>query len=136
MRALLATLIVAVGAAAAAAYLSLFIVHQNEQALVLEFGKPIRVITTPGLHWKIPVVQTVDYFDKRILDLDTRPQEVTASDQKRLVVDAFTRYRIVDALKFYQTVRNEARLRVTLSSIIELIAPSSARRRHVHRRRP
>jgi modulator of FtsH protease HflC len=119
MRALLATLIVAVGAAAAAAYLSLFIVHQNEQALVLEFGKPIKVITTPGLHWKIPVVQTVDYFDKRILDLDTRPQEVTASDQKRLVVDAFTRYRIVDSLKYYQTVRNEARLRTALSSIID-----------------
>lgn len=119
MRALLATLIVAVGAAAAAAYLALFIVHQNEQALVLEFGKPIKVITTPGLHWKIPVVQTVDYFDKRILDLDTRPQEVTASDQKRLVVDAFTRYRIVDSLKYYQTVRNEARLRQTLSSIID-----------------
>ena len=119
MRAVLATLFVAVGIAAAAAYLSLFIVHQNEQALVLEFGKPVKVIKDPGLHWKVPVVQTVDYFDKRILDLDTRPQEVTASDQKRLVVDAFTRYRIVDSLKFYQTVRTEQRLRQTVESIVE-----------------
>ncbi len=119
MRTILAALVVAIGAAAAAAYLAFFVVHQNEQALVLEFGKPVRVITTPGLHWKIPVVQTVNYFDKRILDLDTRPQEVTASDQKRLVVDAFTRYKIVDILKYYQTVGNESCLRQSLGSIID-----------------
>jgi membrane protease subunit HflC len=109
-------LLVAVGAAA---YFSLFIVHQNEQALVLEFGKPKRVIDHPGLHWKIPVVETVDYFDKRILDLDTQSQEVTASDQKRIVVDAFARYRITDPLRFYQTVRDERVVRSRLGPIVE-----------------
>ena len=74
------------------AYLRCSSCSQNEQALVLEFGKPKRIITEPGLYWKIPFVQTVEYFDKRILDLDTASQEVTASDQKRLVVDAFARY--------------------------------------------
>ena len=108
MRALFAALVVVVGAAAAAAYFALFIVHQNEQAIVLEFGKPVTIISEPGLYWKIPVVQTVDYFDKRILDLDTAPQEVTASDQKRIVVDAFARYRIVDPLLFYQPCATSA----------------------------
>jgi modulator of FtsH protease HflC len=87
--------------------------------LVLEFGKPKRVINEPGLHWKIPVVETVDYFDKRILDLDTQPQEVTASDQKRIVVDAFARYRITDPLRFYQTVRDERNVRSRLGPIVE-----------------
>src|SRR5262245_64555524 len=97
-RALLAVLVVIFGALAAAAYFALFIVHQNEQAIVLEFGKPVQIVSEPGLYWKIPVVQTVDYFDKRILDLDTAPQEVTAADQKRIVVDAFARYRIINPL--------------------------------------
>jgi membrane protease subunit HflC len=118
-RALLAALVVILGAAAAAAYFALFIVHVNEQAIVLEFGKPVRIINEPGLFWKIPVVQTVDYFDKRILDLDTAPQEVTASDQKRLVVDAFARYRITDPLLFYQTVRDERMVRSRLGPIVE-----------------
>jgi modulator of FtsH protease HflC len=125
-RAFLALLFVASGAAALLTYMSAFIVHQNEQALVLEFGRPVRAINqtggkddpTPGLKWKLPVVQTVEYFDKRILDLDTPQQELTASDQKRLVVDAFTRYRIVDPLKFYQTVRNESRVRDTLGQVV------------------
>jgi membrane protease subunit HflC len=119
MRAFLATIVVLLGGAALAAYFAFFIVHQNEQALVLEFGKPKRVIQEPGLHWKIPVVETVDYFDKRILDLDSQPQEVTASDQKRIVVDAFTRYKIVDPLKFYQTVRDERMVRSRLGPIVE-----------------
>ena len=106
IRALFAAIVVVVGAVAAVAYFALFIVHVNEQAIVLEFGKPVRIISEPGLFWKIPVVQTVDYFDKRILDLDTAPQEVTASDQKRIVVDAFARYRIVNPLLFYQSVRS------------------------------
>ena len=84
-----ASVVVLLGVAAAAAYFAFFIVHVNEQAIVLEFGKPVRIINEPGLFWKIPVVQTVDYFDKRILDIDTAPQEVTASDQKRIVVDTF-----------------------------------------------
>ncbi|MGE0766397.1 MAG: protease modulator HflC [Hyphomicrobiaceae bacterium] len=119
MRILLGIVLALLGVAATAAYFSLFIVHQNEQALVLEFGKPKRVISHPGLHWKIPVVESVDYFDKRILDLDTQPQEVTASDQKRIVVDAFARYRITDPLRFYQTVREERVVRSRLGPIVE-----------------
>lgn len=119
MRAFLAFLVVLLGAAAAAVYASAFIVHQNEQALVLEFGKPKRVVQDPGLHWKLPLVETVDIFDKRILDLDTQAQEVTASDQKRLIVDAFARYKIVDPLKFYQTLRFEGAVRSRLGPIVE-----------------
>lgn len=119
MRAFLATIVVLLGIAALGVYFSLFIVHQNEQVLVLEFGKPTRVIQQPGLHWKIPFAETVDYFDKRILDMDSQPQEVTASDQKRLVVDAFTRYRVVDPLKFYQTVRDERMVRSRLGPIVD-----------------
>ena len=119
MRAFLAFLVVVLGAAAAAVYASAFIVHQNEQALVLEFGKPKRVVQQPGLHWKLPLVETVDIFDKRILDLDTSTQEVTASDQKRLQVDAFARYKIVDPLKFYQTLRDQTVVRSRLGPILE-----------------
>jgi membrane protease subunit HflC len=119
LKALSAVVVVVLGAAAALAYFSFYIVHQNEQAIVLEFGKPVRIISNPGLYWKIPFVQTVDYFDKRILDLDTASQEVTASDQKRLVVDAFARYRIVDPLLFYQTVRDERVVRSRLGPIVE-----------------
>jgi len=119
LKALSATVVVVLGAALAAAYFALFIVHQNEQAIVLEFGKPVKIISEPGLYWKVPVVQTVDYFDKRILDLDTASQEVTASDQKRLIVDAFARYRITDPLLFYQTVRDERMVRSRLGPIVE-----------------
>jgi membrane protease subunit HflC len=119
MRAFLAFVIVLLGIAAAGVYASAFIVHQNEQGLVLEFGKPKRVVQMPGLHWKLPLVETVDIFDKRILDLDTTTQEVTASDQKRLLVDAFARYKIVDPLKFYQTLRFEGAVRSRLGPIVE-----------------
>ncbi len=107
MKSIIAVLIVVLGLSALAVFLSAFIVHQTQQAVVLEFGKPVRVIDKPGLNWKVPVMQTVDFFDKRILDLDSRPQELIASDQKRLVVDAFARFRIIDPLLFYQTVRTE-----------------------------
>ena len=93
--------------------------HQNEQALVLRFGNTQQVITTPGLKWKVPFVDTVEYYDKRILDLDTTQQEVTASDQQRLIVDAYARYRITDQLKFYQNVRNEERVREVVGPLIE-----------------
>jgi membrane protease subunit HflC len=106
------------GAVAAAAYFALFVVHVNEQAIVLEFGKPVRIISEPGLYWKIPVVQTVDTFDKRILDLDTAEQEVTAADQKRLKVDAFARYRIVDPLLMYIRSTTEENLRGQLQTIL------------------
>ena len=100
MRAFLSGLLLLLGAAAAAVYFSFFIVHQNEQALVLEFGKPKRVIDRAGLAWKIPVVETVEYFDKRILDLETKAQEVFSADQNKLIVDSFARYRIIDPLKY------------------------------------
>jgi modulator of FtsH protease HflC len=107
MRAVLSFFVALIVGAGLLAYFAFFIVHQNEQALVLEFGKPKRVIDQAGLHWKIPVVETVQYFDKRILDLDMSPQEVPAADQKLLLVDAFARYRIKDPLKFYQAVTSE-----------------------------
>jgi membrane protease subunit HflC len=119
MRGLLTAFVVLLGAAAAAVYGAAFIVHQNEQALVLRFGQPISVITKPGLNWKLPFIETVEFFDKRILDLDTSEQEVTASDQKRLVVDAYARYRITDPLKFYQNVRDERRVRVVLGPVMD-----------------
>lgn len=118
MRSLAAALLVMLGAAAVGVYASAFIVHQNEQALVLRFGEPKRVIRSPGLNWKLPFVDTVEYFDKRILDLDTSEQEVTAADQKRLVVDAFARYRITDPLLFFQNVRDERRVRIVLDPIV------------------
>ncbi len=95
-----------------------FIVDQREQVLVLQFGEPIRVIQEPGLNFKAPFIQQVVRFDKRLLDYDNAPEEVIASDQKRLVVDAFARYHIVDALKFYQTVGSERALRPRLGSVI------------------
>jgi membrane protease subunit HflC len=119
MRGFLALIAILVGLAAAAVYVSAYIVHQNEQALVLRFGEPKRVVRSPGLNWKYPLIDTVDIYDKRILDLDTQPQEVTASDQKRLVVDAFARYKIVDPLKFYQSLRSEENVRSRLGAIIE-----------------
>ena len=88
--------LILLGAVALVAYLTLFTVEQTQQALVLEFGQPKRVISDPGLHYKIPFIQNVEFLDKRILDIDTSSQEVIASDQKRLVVDAFARYRITD----------------------------------------
>jgi membrane protease subunit HflC len=119
MRAFLALLVILVGLAAVGVYASAFIVHQNEQALVLRFGEPKRVVKSPGLNWKYPIIDTVEIYDKRILDLDSQPQEVTASDQKRLVVDSFARYRIVDPLKFYQTLRYEDGVRSRLGPIID-----------------
>jgi len=91
-------------AALIVAYSSLFTIYQTQQALVLRLGQPRPPITEPGLHVKAPFIDTVVYIDKRILDLEAPPQEVIASDQKRLVVDAFARYKITDPLRFYQTL--------------------------------
>ena len=95
-----------------------FIVDQREQVLVLQFGDPRRVVAEPGLYFKVPFIQRVVRFDKRLLDFDNPPEEVIASDQKRLVVDAFARYHIDDPLKFYQTVGTELALRPRLGSVI------------------
>ncbi|MEW6451612.1 MAG: protease modulator HflC [Pseudomonadota bacterium] len=85
-------------------YSSVFTVYQTHQALVVRLGEPIRPITTPGLHFKVPLIDSVITIDKRILDLEAPAQEVIASDQKRLVVDAFARYKITDPLRFYQSL--------------------------------
>ena len=102
-----------------ALYLAVFTVNETQQAIVLQFGKPERVIKKPGLNFKVPFVQNVDFFDKRILELDAPAQEAIASDRKRLVVDAFLRYRIEEPLLFFQTVRDERIARQRLSTILE-----------------
>lgn len=119
MRSFFAFILALIGLAALALYSSAFIVHQNEQALVLRFGEPLPAVMTPGLKWKVPFIDTVEKFDKRILDLDTTEQEVTAADQQRLIVDAYARYRIVNLLKFYQNVRYEERVREVVGPLIE-----------------
>jgi modulator of FtsH protease HflC len=86
------------------AYSALFTVQQTEQALVVRFGRPVNIVTDPGLHFKAPFTDSVIPIDNRILDLENPSQEVIASDQKRLVVDAFARYRIKNPLRYYQSV--------------------------------
>ena len=113
-------------------YVSFFIVDPTQEALVLRFGQvvapigyPVRAVDTPGLYWRLPLIDNVEYFDKRILDLDSPPLEIIASDQKRLVVDAFGRYKIVDPLKFFQTVGTveiaESRLSIVLNSAVRRV---------------
>ena len=97
---------------------SAFIVQEINQAIVLQFGNPKRIITDAGLKFKLPFIQNVVYLDKRVLNLDNPPEEVIAADQKRLIVDAFARFQIIDPLKFYITVGNEMVVRSRLSTII------------------
>ena len=103
---------------AATLYFSIFIVKEINQAIVLQFGDPKRIILKPGLNFKLPFIQNVVFLDKRILNLDAPPEEVIASDQKRLIVDAFARFQIIDPLKFYISVGNERVARSRLSTII------------------
>lgn len=97
---------------------SLFVVNQTEQAIVLQFGEPMREIKTPGLKLKVPFIQKVVIYENRLLNLDPPDQEVVLNDKKRLDVDSFTRYRIVDPLKFYQTVRTEVQAQSKLEEIV------------------
>ena len=97
---------------------SLFIVQEISQAIVLQFGDPKKIISKAGLNFKLPFIQNVVFLDKRILNLDNEPQEVIAADQKRLIVDAIARFKIVDPLKFYISVGNERVARSRLSTII------------------
>ena len=99
-------------------FFSVFVVKEVNQAIVLQFGDPKKIILKPGLNFKIPFIQNVVFLDKRILNLDTPPEEVIASDQKRLIVDAFARFQIVDPLKFYISVGNERVARQRLATII------------------
>ena len=110
--------LVVIGVIAVVAAGSMYTVNETQQALVLQFGRPVAVVTDPGLHYKIPFVQDVSYIDKRILALDAPSEEVIASDQKRLVVDAFARYRIHDPLKFYESVGNDLVARQRLETLI------------------
>jgi len=100
------------------AYGSLFTVYQTRQALVVRLGEPVRVVTQPGLHFKVPLIDSVIQIDNRILDLENPAQEVIASDQKRLVVDAFARYRIQNPLRFYQTLGSVERANSQLSILL------------------
>ena len=85
-----------------------FVVNETKQAIVLQFGEPRLVISEPGLQFKVPFIQDAVFLDSRMLNLDPQPEEMILSDQKRIIVDSFARYKIIDPLKFFQTVRNEA----------------------------
>ncbi len=116
------SLLMGLGIVAAAAvlllYSSMFVVHQTQQALVLQFGNPVRVVREPGLGFKIPFIQQVEYFDRRVLDFDAPSVELVLGDQKRLVVDAFARYRISDPLRFRQAAGTEIAFRGRLEPIV------------------
>ncbi|MDP6709095.1 MAG: protease modulator HflC [Alphaproteobacteria bacterium] len=106
-------------------YSSLFTVQETEQALVLRLGEPRRQVKEPGLHFKMPIIENVEMMEKRILDYDPPQEEIIASDKKRLVVDAYTRYRISNPLQFYRTVNNETfagqRLAVIINSSVRRV---------------
>lgn len=104
--------------AAIVLYAGAFVVGQTQEALVLQLGRVRTVIKSPGLNFKIPFIENVVFVDKRVLDLDLPVQEVIAADQKRLIVDTFTRYRVVNPLLFYQTVNSIAGANLRLTSIV------------------
>src|SRR5690349_21593590 len=99
-------------------YSSIFTVSQTEQALVVRLGRPVDVVSEPGLNFKAPFIDTVISIDKRILDLENPSQEVIASDQKRLVVDAFARYRIKNPLRFYQSIGSIQAANIQLTTLL------------------
>jgi membrane protease subunit HflC len=86
---------------------------------VFQFGEAVRVLETPGLHMKIPLIQNVDYFDKRILTVDVETKELTASDGKRIIVDAFAKFKIIDPVMFYKTVNNYQGAKIRLNKMLE-----------------
>ena len=115
----LITSLVAVVIAGFLALQSVFTVQQTEQAIVLQFGQAKRTVLEPGLYFKLPFVQNVLYFDKRLLDLDAQPKEIIAADQERLVVDAFAKFQIIDPLKFFQKVGSETSARIQLLGFLD-----------------
>src|SRR5262249_51115643 len=124
-------IVAAVLVALVIAYSTLFTVHQTRQAIVVRLGQPVDVVTDPGLNYKYPLIETVIYIDKRILDVDSRAQEVIASDQKRLGVDAFARYKITKPLLFYQAGGRFGRGRqCPAPPLAEFGAAARARRGH------
>jgi len=110
-RVVLAVIGIIVIAAGIIVFSALFTVHQTQQALVLQFGNPIRAETEPGLKFKLPFVQNITFFDRRILDLDPPAQEIILNDQKRINVDSFVRYKIIDPLEFRKTAQSDANFR-------------------------
>jgi modulator of FtsH protease HflC len=117
-RGLLGAIVILAGLVLVVGLSSVFTVQQGEQAMVVQLGQPRRVVEEPGLHFKWPLVESVAYFDKRVLDFDSRSMEVPTLDQKQMVVDAFARFRIVNPLLFYQTVGNEEGVQGRLANII------------------
>ena len=109
-----------IGVLALTAFFSIFIVKEVNQAIVLQFGDPKRILLKPGLNFKLPFIQNVVFLDKRILNLDAPPEEVIASDQKRLIVDAFARFQIVDPLKFYK-LQKLIKKRLLLKQRVKLV---------------
>ena len=107
-----------VGLIAIVGYFTLFTVIEIKNAIVLQFGDPKRVITEPGLNFKIPFIQNVVFIDNRILDIDAPAAEVIASDQKRLIVDAYVKFKIVDVLEFYKAFGNENVARSRISAVV------------------
>ena len=116
MKKSLAILGVLLAIVAIVAFNSMFTVHQAAQALILQLGNPVRVVQEPGLHFKTPFIQNVELYDRRILDLDPPPQEIILSDQKRVIVDAFARYKIVDPLEFRKKALTDANFRQLFGS--------------------
>ena len=98
--------------------LTTYTVPQWQQAIVLQLGEPVRTVQEPGLYFKLPMIQNVVYFDKRLLAYDASPREVLTKDKQQLVVDNFSRWRIVDPLQFYRTVHNEAGGQSRLDDVI------------------
>ncbi len=98
---------------------SLFTVDQRHAAVVFQFGEAIRKIDKPGLNIKIPIIQNIQFFDKRILNVNAEEKELTASDEKRVIVDAFAKYKIVDTVKFIKTVHNYSSANLRLNKILE-----------------
>ncbi len=96
----------------------LFTVNQIEQVVVTRFGDPVRVIKDPGLHFKVPMLEKLAFFDKRLMSVELSALEITLGDKRRIMVDAFGRYKIVDPLKFYQTVYNEKGVLIRLNPIV------------------
>ncbi|MCW5891059.1 MAG: protease modulator HflC [bacterium] len=107
-----------VGGVVLAWNLCVFVVPQWMMAMVVQLGKPVRVVYEPGLYWKIPFVQSVSYFDKRLLDYDATPKELLTRDKQQLVVDNYVRWRILDPLQFFRTVRTESGAQSRLDDIV------------------
>jgi membrane protease subunit HflC len=99
-------------------YSTFFIVKETHQAIVLQLGEPKKIYKDAGLYFKIPLIQNVHFLDKRVIDIDAPPEEVIALDQKRIIVDAYAKFIIIDPLKFYISVGNERVAQSRLSSII------------------